>query len=1117
MATSTVRVLFTGDSAAALRSVRGLERGFGGLGSAARVAGAAISLGIVGGLGAAVKQAVAFDRSLRNVNSIAKLSETQFKALSKQVLALSKETGKGPKDLADGLYDIVSSGLKAREAVKVLAVSATAATAGMTDTATASKAVVAGLNAWKLPATQAKNVASALFETVNLGVLTFEDLSQNFGDLTAIAPALGVSIQEAVGAFAAMTKQGGPAAEHATRFKGVLSALLKPSEDLAGTLHELGFANGEAAIKSLGLTGTLNKLHLATGGSKDEIAKLFPDIRALAGFLSLTGKNAGDTAKSIDGTTAAFAKGNAHTKAFAEQSKSIAFQWAKAKASLAAAAVPLGQLLFPLLTRGAEAIGDFAQKIEQNMPEIQARFGQLAGGIRDVAGALGQVASNQAGQALLVGLLSGTAVAQGATKIQDLARGVSLLPTPVAAASVAFGLFASAVFLSISRGDRVAESFRGIVEAARDLRGALSDQRQAHLNVAKAETAAELASLNLDRAKKTLADTVRRYGKDSREAREASLLVAQASQAEKQATLDLATAKRHKSQADERAAAKARDHKQAQLEARDAVDRAFSSVTSYVSAVRNSATSTKSWQDILQSRKVRDYADRVAELWRATGAGKKSANEARDAVLALGSSLGRLPTVKEVKIFVRTFGSTSGVAVTERNRASIGRAAGGMVPMMAGATRGTDSVPILAMPGEAVLSVQQVASLGGPRALASMFGWTGDRASTSGYAFGGIVGGARGTGRVGAPARRARAVSAAGTRAFAAVEAVQLAESDLDRAYGQLARQFSITDEQLILTDSDGNERLDPAAVRKRLGEIDQLVQARRRMIRLIDDEKAKLRAAIEKLQAAVTALVQAIKAERDAAAQDAREITRLERQEFKSGKAGDTARKARDRKLEGLRASESRHRTRVGSLEGDLGSIRSDLETAVRTLGHDVGFRRRDMQLDIAELLSERAAVAATRPGQPGLDAATGVSDDDGRPLGGFSIDTSDAIISIVPDIDGATQLLLDQLRSENARLRLALGVQGVQLPVIGNFQKGTIHVPTDMVAQLHAGEQVIRPGVNTPNSTEAPEVNVYLSLAGGMEWLKDFVDVRVDAGYPRFNKRFGMEADRRMRGGIY
>src|SRR4051812_7462740 len=251
-AESAVRVIFLGDSSSAVRSVSRLESAFGGLGRTTKLVTGAIAIGMIGALAGATKAAVDFDRSMRNVNSIAKLSEKQFQSLSKQVLALGATTGQTPKVLADGLYDIVSSGFKANDAIKILSVSAKAATAGMTDTATASKAVVAVLNAYGLSAEKSRNVSSLLFKEVQLGVNTFEELATNIGDTAPLAAALKIPFSQVSAGLALITLHGTSMAEAATQMSRVMADLLKPSKGLSAELHKLGYENGQAAISAHG-------------------------------------------------------------------------------------------------------------------------------------------------------------------------------------------------------------------------------------------------------------------------------------------------------------------------------------------------------------------------------------------------------------------------------------------------------------------------------------------------------------------------------------------------------------------------------------------------------------------------------------------------------------------------------------------------------------------------------------------------------------------------------------------------------------------------------------------------------------------------------------------------
>lgn len=385
------------------RQTAGVGKSVGGKIGKAMAVGIAGGLAVVGGgLVAATKLAVDFDRSMRNVNSIAKLNEKDFGDLNKRVLELGKTAGVAPKTLADGLYDVVSSGFKANDAMKILTAGATAAKAGLTDTATATGAVTAVLNAYHLSAESAGQVSDALFQTVNVGVVNFEQLASTIGDVLPFASSLGINIQNVGGAIATMTKEGISAAETVTRIKAVMTQFLSPSKDLAARFKELGFESGEAMIKSKGFQGSLDLLAKSTHGSKSEMAKLFPDVRALGGALALTG----DNAKGANADLIALAKSQGATAAAAkEQAKSISAQWDKAVGRLQASAITLGTQVFPVISTGiqlfsdlADAVGEFAAKptIKLKAEFVLDEITSAAASIRDtITGALDDALNGQ--------------------------------------------------------------------------------------------------------------------------------------------------------------------------------------------------------------------------------------------------------------------------------------------------------------------------------------------------------------------------------------------------------------------------------------------------------------------------------------------------------------------------------------------------------------------------------------------------------------------------------------------------------------------------------------------------------------------------------------------------
>jgi TP901 family phage tail tape measure protein len=307
------------------------------------------------GIAVAVKKAVDFDKAMRNVNSIAQLGERRFGKLRERVLALAGPTAQAPKTLAAGLYDLVSSGFNSSESLRILAKSARAATAGLTTTEISTKAVAAVLNAYHLSAGMAGDTSDVLFEIVNRGVISFEELASQIGDVLPFSASLDVNLREVGASIATMTKAGINAPETMTRIKAVMVTLLKPGKMLNKVIREQGYESGVAMIKQLGFQGTLDKLAQATGGSKAALAALFPNVRALGGALALTGENSKVAADDLAGMQDA---SGATGRALSQQSRSIAFQWQRLTAQAEVLAVKVGDTLLPAIGEVITIVSD---------------------------------------------------------------------------------------------------------------------------------------------------------------------------------------------------------------------------------------------------------------------------------------------------------------------------------------------------------------------------------------------------------------------------------------------------------------------------------------------------------------------------------------------------------------------------------------------------------------------------------------------------------------------------------------------------------------------------------------------------------------------------------------
>jgi TP901 family phage tail tape measure protein len=348
-------------------------------------------VGAVAAVGVAtVKMAKDFDTSMRNVNSIAKMSETEFKEMSGEVLKLSTKMPQSAKTLADGLYDIASSGFAGADGLKVLEASAKAASAGMTDTATSAKGITAVLNAYGYEAEKAAEISDTMFKTVDKGVITFEELSGQIGEVVGTANLADIEFNELSGALAYMTTKGIGAAEATTSLNRFILSIIDPSEELATVLYNAGYESGEAALKAEGLVGVLELMQTASGGSLTELQKLTPEMRAL----KASGALLGGGIEELNGYMNDFKDTTGATQAaLDEQSKSLDYQLDLLKNNAQAIGIALGSELLPNITNYVKGVSEWISsnsKLATSLLKIIGGGVFSAGGFLGLAGAIGK-------------------------------------------------------------------------------------------------------------------------------------------------------------------------------------------------------------------------------------------------------------------------------------------------------------------------------------------------------------------------------------------------------------------------------------------------------------------------------------------------------------------------------------------------------------------------------------------------------------------------------------------------------------------------------------------------------------------------------------------------------
>ncbi|GAH48481.1 unnamed protein product, partial [marine sediment metagenome] len=265
-------------------------------------------------------------------------TEAHMDRFTRAVKSMSVAFGESTEALSGGLYDILSASVAPEQALHVLSVAVKAARAGMTDTKVAADALTTVLNSYGMAASRAAEVSDLLFTIVKRGKTTFAQLAPQIGKVASIAAVANVSLEELGAMIALLTRVGLSTDRAMTAIRATITSFLKPTEEAAEYAKRLGFVMSSATLKAEGLRGVFERIsHLPP----DAIAKLFPNVRALAGIIPAL-SHIRELSADIQGMV----KSAGSTEvAYKKMTNTLAFQFDKVKQSVKILAVEIGEAL----------------------------------------------------------------------------------------------------------------------------------------------------------------------------------------------------------------------------------------------------------------------------------------------------------------------------------------------------------------------------------------------------------------------------------------------------------------------------------------------------------------------------------------------------------------------------------------------------------------------------------------------------------------------------------------------------------------------------------------------------------------------------------------------------
>lgn len=424
---------------------------------------------------AAVHTAEAFDQSFNVMEGVIGLSTQEVRRLKEEVLALSGGVAKSPKELAEALLQVSQAGFRGRAAVDVLTVAAKASTAGLGETKAIADALTGAINAYGASNLTAARAASVLIVASRSSRKSAMELAPAIGSILPVASQLGIGMEQVAAAMASMTRAGLETGAATTGLRTVLAAILKPSQDAQKALGEMGLNADKLRqqISEQGLLSVLETLRGKFASNQDALTRVFPNVKALAGVLSLVGGNAAAT-REIFGQLAAVTE-NDLNRAFAVAASDSSFKFQQALAAVQASLIRLGEAVLPVIL---PLVGALTLRIQQ-AAEAFARLSPEAKTLMVVGAGLAAAL----GPALLAfsAFVGSAATALKVVKVLVASFGAlfAIVTGPGILALVGLGV---AAVMVINKWEELKASFSQIIDfMAEKVKGTLVDKVLTHL------------------------------------------------------------------------------------------------------------------------------------------------------------------------------------------------------------------------------------------------------------------------------------------------------------------------------------------------------------------------------------------------------------------------------------------------------------------------------------------------------------------------------------------------------------------------------------------------------------------------------------------------------------
>lgn len=244
------------------------------------------------------------------IQAISVDSGKSIRSWSEEFITMSNRFGESANKIAETTYKIITSGAgNSQHAGNILESALGLSTITGASSDSSAKLITDSINAFKMNATDAKQIGADFFAMIQNGNINFEELSSQFGNVSALTTKLGLSFHDTTAMIKTLTEEGMNTSNAIKAVQSVMNLVLKPSKEMDAVWKDMSVSSFENAVQVYGLAGALQKINdVADKGGITELTTALGSWRTATGVTLFTGGGVDKLKENIENASGSISK-----------------------------------------------------------------------------------------------------------------------------------------------------------------------------------------------------------------------------------------------------------------------------------------------------------------------------------------------------------------------------------------------------------------------------------------------------------------------------------------------------------------------------------------------------------------------------------------------------------------------------------------------------------------------------------------------------------------------------------------------------------------------------------------------------------------------------------------